>query len=71
MAGAGVAEGIEKGIEKGASEAGAAVVDVGTRGQAGQVGVAVRVGQVGEARTVTGDVDTAATDGVGGWVCAA
>ncbi|MFJ6889688.1 hypothetical protein ACIQRC_33265 [Streptomyces californicus] len=46
-------------------EEGAAVVDVGARGQGVQVGVAVGVGQVGEARGVTGDVDAAAADRVG------
>ncbi|MFF1446457.1 hypothetical protein [Streptomyces sp. NPDC058295] len=54
----------EEGIEKGFGEGGAAVVDVGAWGQAGQVGVAVGGVQVSEARGVAGNVDAAAADGV-------
>lgn len=64
VSGGGVAESVEEGLEKGFSEGGTAVVDVGTGGQAGQIGVAVGVGQVGEACGVAGDVDAVAADRV-------
>ena len=44
------------------------MVDVGTGGQAGQIDVAVEVGQVGEARGVAGDMDAAAADAARGAV---
>lgn len=68
VSGGGVAEGIEEVVEEGFGEGGAAVVDVGAGGQAGQVGVAVGVGQVGKACGMAGDVDAAAArPGSPGW----
>ena len=70
MAGGGVAEGVKESVEKESGEGGAAVVDAGTGGQAGQIGIAVGVGQVGQARDVTGNADATTADRVGGRVCA-
>lgn len=44
------------------------MVDVGAWGQAGEVGGAVGVGEVGQAQSVSGDVDAAAADRIGGRV---
>ena len=49
MSGSGIEEGLEEGIKKGFGEGGTAMVDVGAGYQAVQVGVAVGVGQMGEA----------------------
>ncbi len=65
LASSGVVQGCEQPVQQVFGEGGAAVVDVGARSQGVQVGVAVGVGQVGETRGVTGDVDTAAADRVG------
>jgi hypothetical protein len=64
VSGGGVDEGVEEGIEKGFGEGGAAMVDVGAGRQATQLGVAVGVGQMGEADGVTRGVNAAATDRV-------
>ncbi|MGV9416386.1 hypothetical protein ACWDO6_02445 [Streptomyces sp. NPDC003674] len=49
MSGGGIEEGLEEGTKKGSGEGGTAMVDVGARYQTVQVGVAVGVGQMGEA----------------------
>ena len=55
MSGGGGEEGIEKGIKKRFAEGGDAVVDVGAGGQAGEVDVAVGVGQVPGSSQVNGN----------------
>jgi hypothetical protein len=58
----GVAQGGEQPVQQVLGERGAAVVDVGAGGQGGQVGLAVGLGQMGEAGGAAGDVDATAAD---------
>lgn len=62
MSGGRIEEGLQEGIKKRFAEGGASVVDVDAGGQAGEVGVAVGVGQVGQADSVAGYVDATAAD---------
>ncbi|GAA2390226.1 hypothetical protein GCM10010420_12430 [Streptomyces glaucosporus] len=72
MSGGGVAQSVEELVQQVFGEGGAAVVDVGPGGQAGQIGVTVGLVQVGQADGVAGDVDAAAADRVlGGGAVAA